>query len=114
MSSYLCNTTLAPVVLFSADIPHGGGVGHVNEQWQDYWANLFQKRKYAVIDCIRPAVWNNENVLWWYRQNTLLYVREDYLEKHLELKRLYDLWKGFPLRIVHPLLFEEINNPKWH
>lgn len=103
---------LAPVILFSAAIPHRGGDGHINEQWQDYWANLFQKRKYAVIDCIRSEVWNNENVAWWYRQNTLLYVRQDYTDTHIELKRMFDLFKGFPLRIVHPLLFEETADPR--
>lgn len=29
-------TQLAPVILFSAAIPFQGGVGHVNEQWQEY------------------------------------------------------------------------------
>ena len=29
---------MAPTVLFSAAIPGQGGVGHLNEQWQSYWA----------------------------------------------------------------------------
>src|SRR5579862_3100091 len=31
-------TRLAPLVLFSAAIPFQGGVGHINEQWPEYWA----------------------------------------------------------------------------
>src|SRR5579885_1972354 len=34
-------TGLAPTVLFSAAIPGQGGVGHINEKWQDYWRGLF-------------------------------------------------------------------------
>ena len=33
-------TRLAPVVLFSAAIPHQGGVNHINEQWLDYWRDV--------------------------------------------------------------------------
>src|SRR5438874_4807793 len=31
----------APCVLFSAAVPQQGGTDHVNEQWPDYWAELF-------------------------------------------------------------------------
>lgn len=105
-------TRMAPVILFSADIPHGGGHGHVNEQWQDYWRKLFDDRGYAAFDLIRPAIWNNENVQWWYRQNTFLYVRQDYLDTHLELKTMSERLRGFPLNIVHPVFFEEAVNPR--
>lgn len=37
-------TRLAPVILFSAAIPLQNGYHHVNEQWPDYWAQLFQVR----------------------------------------------------------------------
>lgn len=105
-------TKAAPVILFSADIPHGGGVGHLNEQWQNYWANLFQERHFMVIDSIRPAIWNNEKVQWWYRQNIFLFVKKDYLDAHPRLKEMFERWKGFPLNIVHPALFEETANPR--
>ena len=35
--------TLAPAVLFSAAIPGQGGRGHVNEQWPEYWRDLFAR-----------------------------------------------------------------------
>src|SRR3989344_3463589 len=37
-------TSVAPVILFSAAIPHQGGSGHINEQWPEYCATLFKER----------------------------------------------------------------------
>jgi hypothetical protein len=42
-------TGLWDFVLFSAAIPHQGGVNHVNEQWQSYWAATFAERGYLAI-----------------------------------------------------------------
>jgi len=63
-------------ILFSAAIPHQGGTGHVNEQWPDYWAELFRRAGYVAYDCVRPRLWGNDRVAWWYAQNTFLFVRE--------------------------------------
>lgn len=73
-------TSLAPAVLFSGAIPGQGGREHVNEQWQSFWAERFSRRGFAVADVIRPAVWANADVEWWYRQNAFLYVRSHLLE----------------------------------
>jgi hypothetical protein len=70
----LCS--LSDVVLFGAAIPGQGGTGHVNEQWQSYWANNFQKNGFLAYDVIRPEVWTNDQVEPWYRQNILLYSRK--------------------------------------
>jgi hypothetical protein len=56
-------TGLGSVVLFSAAAPHQGGEHHVNEQSPDYWAELFQRRKYVPVDCLRKKfgrtqMWN--------------------------------------------------------
>jgi SAM-dependent methyltransferase len=69
--------TLAPVVLFSAAIPHQGGTNHVNEQWQSYWGKLFEAKGYVGVDCIRPFVFNDDRVELWYRQNTIVFCRPD-------------------------------------
>jgi hypothetical protein len=71
----LCNAS--PLVLFSAAIPGQGGNGHVNEQWPDYWQKEFANNRYRSIDCVRPVIWNKDNIPWWYRQNILIFVRED-------------------------------------
>jgi 2-polyprenyl-3-methyl-5-hydroxy-6-metoxy-1,4-benzoquinol methylase len=57
---------LGPAVLFSAAVPGQGGTHHVNEQWQDYWAELFVRHNYVPIDCVRKTVWDNDEVAWWY------------------------------------------------
>jgi SAM-dependent methyltransferase len=67
----------APVVLFSAAIPLQGGTEHVNEQWQSYWAKLFAEHGYIALDCIRPAVFGDSRVEWWYRQNILVFCLPD-------------------------------------
>lgn len=71
--SDLCGA--APTVLFGAAIPGQGGVGHVNEQWQSYWADLFEGNGYHCFDAIRPFVWNENELPYWYRQNVFLYSR---------------------------------------
>jgi hypothetical protein len=62
------------VILFSAAVPGQGGLHHVNEQWQSYWASLFLDRGYDVFDALRPRIWRNENVSFWYRQNAFVAV----------------------------------------
>ena len=52
-------TSSSDVILFSAALPHQGGVDHVNEQWPSYWIPKFAERGYKVYDIIRPGLWNN-------------------------------------------------------
>jgi SAM-dependent methyltransferase len=95
-------TRLAPVVLFSAAIPFQGGNHHVNEQWPDKWAELFKEHQYLPVDSIRKRVWRNEAVEWWYAQNTLLFVRADFLESNLLLKAEFERTNPDQMRLVHP------------
>ncbi len=95
-------TRLAPVVLFSAAIPFQGGVAHINEQWQDYWAEHFSAIGYSAVDAVRPLVWTHPQVKWFYAQNTLLYVRHDVLDRHPALSAARAATLLRPLRVVHP------------
>ncbi len=99
-------TTFAPVVVFSAAIPRQGGVNHLNEQWPDYWAGLFQKEGYQVIDCIRPRIWDNSQVQYWYAQNVLLFVRTDCVGRFPRLSEAAPT--RAPLRIVHPASYAQL------
>ena len=63
------------VILFSAAIPGQGGTHHVNEQWPSYWAEKFGKAGYTAYDVIRPGIWDDDRVQFWYRQNMLLFAR---------------------------------------
>jgi glycosyltransferase involved in cell wall biosynthesis len=65
----------ADVVLFSAALPGQRGLHHVNEQPPEYWATLFARHDYAVVDALRPRLWNDSRIPIWYRQNMLLFVR---------------------------------------
>ena len=69
----------APVVLFSAAIPGQGGLGHVNEQRQSWWAALFARHGYVPVDCIRPAMWGLADAPWYYAQNALVYCLPEYV-----------------------------------
>ena len=94
-------TALAPYVLFSAAIPGQGGTDHLNEQWPDYWAGLFERRGFLPMDCIRPKLWDSPQVSFWYAQNTILYVRHDVLEQKQALRGVPAL-PAPPMRLVHP------------
>lgn len=68
----------APVILFSAAVPGQGGTDHVNEQWQSYWSAQFATHGYVCLDFVRPAVFYDERVEWWYRQNALVFCRPEH------------------------------------
>lgn len=70
-------TELSDVVLFSASIPGQGGDGHINEQWPSYWRTKFENNGFTCCDCIRDHCWNMEDLDYYYRQNIVLYVKND-------------------------------------
>ena len=93
---------LGSVVLFSAAIPFQGGTGHLNEQWPDYWASLFARKGYMVIDAIRPKIWEQPEVEWWYAQNALMFARRDRLDDYPLLAREAGRTCNARLSMVHP------------
>lgn len=94
-------TQLAPVVLFSAAIPHQGGEDHINEQWPAYWASRFAKHDFKAVDAFRRQIWNEPKVEWWYAQNMLIFATGDALRKLLE--RGYSVSEPSEvLPLVHP------------
>lgn len=104
-------TELGHVILFSAAIPYQGGTNHINEQWPDYWVELFKKKNYCVIDCIRSKIWNNDNVEYWYIQNMLLFIRQDCLKNYPLLIKDYENTCIDKLVIVHPILYLKKSDP---
>jgi len=98
-------TRLAPMVLFSAAIPHQGGTEHLNEQWPEYWAALFKTRDYLPIDCIRGRIWRNEQVEYWYVQNILLFASAYCIGGNSDLQREYEKTNLQQLSLVHPRRF---------
>lgn len=92
------------VVLFSAAVPYQTGQGHINEQWQSYWALKFKDRGYSAIDSVRPAIWANNDVFWWLRQNIVFYMNDTAMKKHPGMcgQHVENLEM---LSVVHPELF---------
>ncbi|ANQ84485.1 hypothetical protein dqs_1437 [Azoarcus olearius] len=95
-------TALSDFVLFSAAVPFQGGINHVNEQWQHYWAALFAERGYAVHDIVRARIWDDSLIPFWYRQNILLYSRHHHLPGAAEAGPAVALPAPMPLDVVHP------------
>lgn len=90
-------TRHADLVLFSAAIPGQGGDHHVNEQWPEYWAERFNARGFAACDSLRFSIWQDPEILWWYRQNTVIYFRRSGPWKLAEIP---------PLPVAHPLCYD--------
>lgn len=87
------------VVLFSAAIPGQGGQHHINEQWQSWWQQHFAHEGYTALDLIRPAIWQHPDVLPWYKQNLLVYVKNSHpLAQQYPATRQADM--------VHPEIFD--------
>jgi SAM-dependent methyltransferase len=104
-------TKLAPAILFSAAIPCQGGTQHLNEQWPEYWADLFKSHGYLPIDCIRRIIWRNQRVEWFYAQNALLFVNANQIQENSELRREYENTHVEQLALVHPKRFLQPEQP---
>lgn len=94
---------VSDVIMFSAAIKFQGGNGHVNEQRQSYWAEMFKKRNYYPIDCIRSHFWYDVDIHYHYKENCILYVK-DYLVE--EYKKIF-ADSLMPMDVVHPEMFEK-------
>lgn len=67
--------TYSDIIVFSAAVPDQGGQNHLNEQWPTYWGRLFEKHGFKMYDILRPLIWNNPGVSYWYKQNVFVYMR---------------------------------------
>ncbi len=70
-------TQASDFVLFSAAIPFQEGTHHINLQWQAYWAGLFGEQGFRPFDLVRKPIWMDNDIAVFYRQNILVYVKED-------------------------------------
>lgn len=92
---------LGDTILFSAAIKAQGGQNHINEQNTEYWIDKFSQNGYDLYDVLRPIFWNNKNVDWWYRQNMMIFTKNNIIASKLE-----NLDSFFGQNLVHPVLFE--------
>lgn len=96
----------APRVLFGAAIPGQGGSAHINEQWQSYWAKKFISNGFTPIDVIRPQVTDFDDVLPWYKNNLLLYVRNSEAAELYKKLLLENKHKLFVTDLAVPDMYE--------
>jgi SAM-dependent methyltransferase len=101
-------TKLSDVVIFSAAIPFQGGVNHINEQWQSYWSELFEKAGFVPSVPLRKILWNDSRVLVWYKQNMVVYVKKEAVANYPFLSESVHS----VLDIVHPELYLRTTDPK--
>jgi len=106
-------TKLAPVVLFSAAIPHQGGTHHVNEQWPPYWATLFDQMNYGAVDAIRERIWDRDDVAFYYAQNVLLFVDRAAHGNYPALQEHALISPEAVRSLVHPRLWAMAHDPAW-
>ncbi|HLO83232.1 MAG TPA: methyltransferase domain-containing protein [Chitinophagaceae bacterium] len=69
-------TTVSDRIIFSAAVPGQPGDGHINLKNPDYWSKLFRKQGYHTYDMIRPLIWDDNDIHWWYRQNIFVATRQ--------------------------------------
>lgn len=80
-------------------------VHNCNEQWPDYWAGLFEAEGFDVSGALRFAIWEDERVENWYRQNILVAVSSE-VERTPTLVDLLTSPLAPPWHIVHPILYD--------
>lgn len=93
-------TKAAPVILFSAAVPGQGGPLHLNEQWPAYWEEAFAAQGYVRLDVIRPLIWQDSRVNWWYQQNMFLYATPEALANSAALKSAAATQPGPRLELI--------------
>lgn len=98
-------TDSSDIILFSAAVPFQGGTSHVNEKWQSYWAEKFERRGYLAYDQIRPKIWANDGVEVWYRQNSIFYIRDGCAPRNFGAPR-----HPKELDVIHPEMFASCVN----
>lgn len=93
-------TSSSDLILFSAAPPGQGGNNHVNEQPLQYWIDLFSNHGFFPLDFIRPVIWNDPKIDFWYKQNILIFERNPSLAS-----------RSIPLSYIHPDLFKLYSQP---
>jgi len=95
-------TNASDFILFSAAVPFQGGTNHVNEQWPEYWIELYKEQGYVLLDFVRMKVWDDETIPYWYRQNALFFVKEQRIGD-VKLPDMSGI--TFPGSVIHPDMY---------
>ena len=97
---------LSNTIVFGAAYNMQGGVMHINEREHSYWGKLFLNNNFIVFDIFRPNLWKRNNISFWYRQNTFLFVKKkSKIIKILNKNNIYPLSNTDFMDCIHPELF---------
>lgn len=96
-------TNLSDIIVFSAAVPNQGGTHHINEQWPEFWIDIFKRNNFTVFDCIRKRIWNNKYISWYYAQNIFVYVRNNCINQYEEL--LSESNENKMYSVIHPRFY---------
>lgn len=100
-------TSLSDVVMFGAAFENQGGADHINEQLHTYWAKLFIESGYLPYDVFRPTMWGNNDIDYWYQQNTFLYVKSTSIINRALKEAGYQPISNLEfMNCVHPRLYD--------
>lgn len=102
----LCS--LGDVVVFSAAVPGQGGTHHVNEQWPSYWIQRFAASGFVAFDSLRPVLWEEPTIAWWYAQNVFVFIRKERVAHYPEVEKASQTW---PSDLVHPRAYVRATVP---
>jgi SAM-dependent methyltransferase len=101
-------TRHSDTIIFSAAIPGQGGDRHINEKEPAFWQKIFNEAGYHTYDIIRPLIWENDEIYWWYRQNMFVAAKKGMFPGKDEKIR----------HLVHPELlkitFEDFSDKIYH
>lgn len=97
---------LSNAIVFGAAYNMQGGVMHINEREHSYWGKLFLNNNFIVFDIFRPNLWKRNNISFWYRQNTFLFIKKkSKIIKILNKNNIYPLSNTDFMDCIHPELF---------
>jgi len=89
-------------VLFAAAPPFQQAGQRRNENWLEYWAGLFSSNGFLCYDILRPALWHDRDIAFYFRQNACLYVRKG-AQEALRSRGIGP--SASPASMIHPELF---------
>lgn len=79
----LCN--VSDTIIFSAAVENQGGQNHINEQNLEYWITKFNDNNFELFDVLRPIIWDDKQVDFWYRQNMVIFTKNESVKLKLRL-----------------------------
>jgi hypothetical protein len=71
---------------------------------------LFAEQGYTRLDPIRPRIWRDTRVAWWYRQNLFLFVSAAAIAQSLALQAEARLASGQDMELLQTDVFSRLTS----